>query len=108
MKKLLMMLIVIGMLISVGTTYADFPEAFVSATDVVDVIVIGSINNSGDRLIQNNLNIFLQQERSIGAIGRYNYNYLTSSYRIGPISKTQWEWQYWNMINSKLGKYLER
>ena len=53
-------------------------------------------------------NKFLQQEQAVGAISRYNYNNLVSPYRIGPIPKTQWEWQYWNVVNSKLGKHFER
>lgn len=32
---------------------------------------------------------------------------INDPYRIGPIPTTQWEWQYWNAVNSKLGKYLE-
>lgn len=32
---------------------------------------------------------------------------ILSPYRIGPIPGTQREWQYWHMVNHKLGKWLE-
>jgi len=78
---------------------------------VLAVLIIAgcsSSNRTSSRLCQDSLDRFLLQERSIGAIGRYNYNNLTSPYRIGSIPTTQQEWQSWNMMNSKLGKYLEQ
>lgn len=77
---------------------------------LVILVIAGcsSSNRTGSHLCQDSLDRFLLQERSIGAIGRYNYNNLTSPYRIGSIPKTQQEWQFWNMMNSKLGKYLEQ
>ena len=93
---------------SVDAKIINFPDALVSSTDIKDTLVIGGISTSADGIYQYSLNKFLQQEKAIAGIVQYNYNNLTSPYRIGPIPKTQWEWQYWNMINSKLGKYLER
>jgi len=107
MKKLLVMLIVVGILIGTRTVKADFPKAFVAATDITNVIIIGKISNSADRLIQANLTTFLQQERRVGAISRYNYNNLTSPYIIGKVPTNQVDWMKWHVMNVKLGKYFE-
>jgi len=107
-KQMTILLIVVGMLIGAGIAKADFPKAFVSTTDVVDVLIIGNVSNSGDRLIQNSLNTFLQQERSIGAISRYNYNNLTSPFVIGNPPSNQFDWMKWHVMNVKLGKWLDR
>ena len=50
------------------------------------------------------LSRFRQMEDAIGCIGTYNYNRLNSPYKIEPMPQTRQEWQYWNMVNSKLGK----
>ena len=45
-------------------------------------------------------------ENTIGCIGTYNYNHLMRTpFKLGPIPQTGQEWQYWNMVNSKLHKY---
>lgn len=94
-------------LVNANITY--FPNAFIMATDILNVRTTKKFGlPSIDNLLQNNLNKFLYQEQSIGIIGRYNHKNLTNPYRIGPIPSTRQEWQMWNMINSKLGKYFER
>lgn len=82
---------------------------------VIGILIIVGCNTSrsnsikfNNKFYQDKLNRFLSQEAVIGAIDRYNHNNLTSPYRIGPIPKTQWEWQSLNALNSKLGKFLEK
>jgi len=66
------------------------------------------VHRISDEFYQDNLVKFLQQEQAIGTISQYNYSNLTSPCRIGLVTSTQQEWQYWNMVNSKLGKHFER
>lgn len=61
-----------------------------------------------DRFRQNHLDKFLQQQASIGAIGRFNYNNIMSPFRLGSVPTNQFDWQQWNMMNSKLGKHFMR
>jgi hypothetical protein len=54
----------------------------------------------------NKLNNMIKINNQIGAMLKYNTNRLNSPYRIGSIPTTQFQWQQWNMINSKLNKHL--
>ena len=72
---------------------------------IVCLLIAGCSTNT----YKPDLSRFRQMEDAIGCIGTYNYNHLMRApYKIGPIPQTRQEWQYWNMINSKLGKLKVR
>jgi len=83
---------------------SNFPNAFISTTDLISTCYIYTPFPE----YQDVLNPFLQQEQSIGAISRYNYNNLTSPYIIGNPPTNRVDWMKWHVMNVKLGKYLER
>jgi len=74
---------------------------------IVCLLLAGCSSRYNPNIIQLDLTRFRQIENSIGCIGTYNYNRLSSSYRITPIPKTRFEYQRYKKINSKLGKYYE-
>ena len=120
MKKLLMMLLMIGILVVSGNTAnARNQKVYVTsgsigAADAMGAVVIGMI----DKVVVGNRTYtidpaavgdrFLQQVQSIEAIRQYNHDYIASPYQIGSIPTNQYDWMKWHVMNIKLGKYLAR
>lgn len=113
-KQMLMIVLVIGILIGTGGCTFTLPELLIIDRTNIQADIERNKKSISLQVkwpalkFDNNLNTLLQQERSIGAISRYNYNNLTSPYIIGKPPTNRVDWMKWHVMNVKSGKQLEK